>query len=278
MLAVAGFTLSGAFLPVTLIVLGVAAAIAAVVLVITHWTEITRTAVAVWNGVAQAFRVVWEIIQKSPLGPFVNRILQPFMTVIVLIGAGLKLLPGLLDAVGKAAEKVAGPIKAVLDTAGKLLGGAGGAAGSFLNWAGASKADNPFISHPAVKPPAHAVLHQHVQHAIHHAVTHVAHHVNTHTVNNTVLHHAVTHVAQHTVAHTQVSPAHSGHGGGAATVHHAETHNHTNHFHIHGADSRTTEHLARVVAKHVNAAQGRDLGHTARNRPLVQHGGLVPGY
>ncbi len=339
LLALAGVTTSIAFGPITLIVLGVAAAVAAVTLVITHWNDITRAAVSVWNGLAGTLRGVWTAIEHSPMGPFVNQALLPFKVAIELIGAGLKalpfflhaagsaasslgsdmsaglgaaghmitglwngvaqamrvvgeiiraspiggfvtkelnafkvaiavigsdlkLLPSLLDAVGKAAQKVAGPIKAVADVVGKTLGAVGGAvsgpaaaaaavaaqvakdagsrvasnagdiarnanavAGAALNKAGAAKADNPFISHSG----------DHV---------------------------AVSPVSQH---------------GGVTTHHHTETHHYENHFHIFGADARTTEHLAKIVAQHVNAAQTKDIKHQTNNGGLNHHG-LSPRY
>ncbi len=267
--------------------------VAAVVAVFQNWSRITGALGAVWSGLGTAVKLAWDIISRSPIKTLLSVALSPMLLVVIAIKDAVNLLSSALSHVGDIAAKVAGPLGAVANVAGKALGVAGGAvhaaasaagsAGStFLNWAGAGADDpnNPLHHHihhiqHAVK---HAVQHGDTHTVLHQAVTHAAHHVSTHTVNNTVLHHAVTHVAQHTVAHTQVSPAPNGHGGGGTTVHHTETHHHTNHFHISGADARTTEHLAKIVAQHVQAAQGRELGHTSRNRPLVQHGGLVPSY
>lgn len=72
--------------------------------------------------------------------------------------------------------------------------------------------------------------------------------------------------------HAPSAPAPSRHGGGGHV-----TINHHNTFHINGSDHRSTEALAKVVAKHVQAVQGKELTHAANNHALNHHG-LNPRY
>jgi hypothetical protein len=149
-------------LPVVLVVLGIAAAVAAVVVIVTHMSDIVRLAVGVWDAFAQACRIVWEVVSRSPLTPFLALVLGPMVGVVLALVAAFKLLPTVLALIASIAAKLAGPLKAVSDAAGgvlkgaaSVLGGAAGAAGktagTFLNWAAVDNADNPFIKH-AVKP------------------------------------------------------------------------------------------------------------------------------
>jgi TP901 family phage tail tape measure protein len=254
LLNAAGALMGIAFLPITLIILGIAAAIAAVVLVIMHWSDITKFFGSLWkNFSAQIgdtiqmflgpFQAVGQIFMDI-FGPMIQGfvkgmwdkllgmfpILQGVVTLFQHWGDVSKWISGIFDGLGQKVHDLAVSLGLI---------------------------QNPATKSTYINPGADAAKYKPGQVQ----ATHVL------PGDGTVgMKFAVPHVHMPPPAHT----GHGGHGGSGGV-----------HFHttveIHGADSQTAEELGKKITPHVVKAHSELLRHAVHNTSIIPHS-LIPGY
>jgi hypothetical protein len=190
-----GLSIAAILWPVTLVV----AAIAAVVLVVTHWHQIVQV-----------------------LGQAVTDAIAPFRALLILLG----FIKGNLGPTADASAQAA-----------------------------AHKYNTKLAKHTGAIAPTYVIPGD---------------------STNTTVGNSGVHLHKHFIPNVP-SKQTKGHGGGGGPGDYVVINNYENHIHLNGADHASQESLAKVVAKHVIALQGKDMNR-ATNNGALSHRGLLPRY